>query len=51
MRGGVQNRGRVLRGIAPLIALFRATVTGHDCHLEGMRREAAAMAAAEFALE
>lgn len=47
MRWGLQNRGRVLRGILPLLAMVWATVTWHDCYLEGMRGDAAATAAAE----
>lgn len=44
MRWGLQNRGRVLRGILPLLALVWATATWHDCYLEGMRGEAAPVA-------
>ena len=36
MRWGLQSRGRVLRGILPLLALVWATATWHDCYLEGM---------------
>lgn len=46
MRWGVRNRGRVLRGILPLLALIWATATWHDCYLEGMRGATAATAAA-----
>lgn len=46
MRWGLQNRDRVLRGILPLLTLVWATVTWHDCYLDGMHAEGAATSAA-----
>ena len=43
----MQHRGRVLRGILPLLALVWATATWHDCYLAGMRVEAASTASSE----
>jgi hypothetical protein len=47
MRWGLQSRGRVLRGILPLLALVWATATWHDCYLEGMHGEATSAALSE----
>lgn len=44
MRWGLQSRGRVLRGILPLLALVWATATWHDCYLEGVRGSATSVA-------
>lgn len=44
MRWGLQSRGRVLRGILPLLALVWATATWHDCYLEGLRGDPAPVA-------
>lgn len=42
MHWGLQSRGRVLRGILPLLAMVWATATWHDCYLEGLRGQRAA---------
>jgi hypothetical protein len=47
MRWGSRSRGRVLRGILPVLALVWATLTWHDCYLGGMHGDGAANAAVE----